>query len=110
MKLRPEKAPSASLDFEIPADRIPLGLYGRRTADGKPGALLTLPSEAHYMLIGTTGAGKTTSAAMGALLSQTDKSFLVFDFKGSLVMTTARWRRTVSDVKIIDPYGITGQK
>ncbi len=62
------------------------------------------------MLLGTTGSGKTTSVATNALLSQTDKSFFVLDFKGSLALTTARYRRTVSDVKIIDPYGIIGQQ
>lgn len=37
-----------------------------------------------------------------------DRSLVVFDVKGELAAQTARTRSKLSDVKIINPYGVLG--
>jgi len=57
------------------------------------------------------GGGKSSSSSIPLLLSHTGPAF-VFDVKGELWATTARYRHEVlgHQVVVIDPFGITQQK
>ena len=63
------------------------------------------------LTISPPGGGKTTSSTIPALLSHNGPVF-VFDIKGELWATTARYRSEVlkRDIVVIDPYNVTGGK
>ncbi len=56
------------------------------------GALLRLPNYCHVLLVGGTGAGKGVSIIIPNLLTYLRGSLVVFDVKGDLFATTAKWR------------------
>lgn len=71
------------------------------------GSLLYLPFT-NKLTLSPPGGGKTTSSSIPVLLSHPGPAF-VFDVKGELWATTARYRSEVLGHKIIviDPYGVT---
>jgi type IV secretion system protein VirD4 len=58
------------------------------------------------LLFGVMGSGKFTRILAENLATLKNRSLVVIDLKGELAATTHRIRRTLGDVKIIDPYGV----
>lgn len=66
------------------------------------------PGELHMLLFGLNGAGKSTRILVENLVTIKNRSLVVIDVKGELAAQTARTRRTLSDVKIVNPYNEHG--
>jgi type IV secretion system protein VirD4 len=84
---------------------IRIGYYfdGKRT-----GARNEYSGERHLLVFGLNGAGKSTRFLIENLVTLKDRSIVVFDVKGELAAQTARARRRLGDVFIINPYGVVG--
>lgn len=85
---------------------IYLGKY--RHPDGNRGADLPYDGERHLLLFGPNGSGKATRILVPNLLSIRGRSIIVIDPKGELAAVTARYRRTVGDVVILNPFDVLG--
>src|SRR5260221_2508411 len=59
--------------------------------------------ELHILLFGLNGAGKSTRILVENLVTLKNRSLVVIDVKGELAAQTARTRRTLSAVTIINP-------
>ena len=93
-------------------DNQGLSSAGFRTAHGADGggdwtgAAIRCPADAHEVVIGPTGAGKTV-ARMAPLLLEHPGPALALDLKAELFHITARARREMGQqVLLIDPFGI----
>jgi type IV secretion system protein VirD4 len=62
--------------------------------------------ERNLLLFGPNGSGKGTRFLMPNLLQMKDCSMVVIDPKGELAAVTARHRRTIGEVVIINPFGV----
>ncbi len=69
---------------------------------------LAYKGERHLLLFGPNGSGKGTRLLIPNLLSIRDRSIVVVDPKGELAAVTAAYRRKVSNVVILNPFGILG--
>lgn len=70
---------------------------------------LSYKGERHHFLIGPNGSGKGMRVLVRNLLrTASNRSFVVFDTKGELTAITAAYRRQVSDVVILNPFGVLG--
>ena len=59
------------------------------------------------LIIGPPGSSKSVGVIVPMLLDDAGlRSFVVIDPKGEAAAITSRYRRTVSDVQIINPYGL----
>jgi len=58
------------------------------------------------LLLGPSGKGKGTRILMPNLLQCQRRSFFVVDPKGELAAVTARYRRTLGPVYVINPFGV----
>jgi len=79
----------------------PLGLE-----NGKP---LAYDGNAPLLIFGPPGSYKTVGFICNQLLDDDGsrpRSYIVIDPKGEICAITSRYRRRVSDVKIINPYGV----
>jgi type IV secretion system protein VirD4 len=91
----------------IPSSKIYLGTYN----DGAPATAQTpLPysGERHLILFGPNGSGKGTRLLVPNLLHLENRSIVVVDPKGELAAITAQHRSRVSDVVILNPFGVLG--
>jgi type IV secretion system protein VirD4 len=62
--------------------------------------------ERHQLIFGANGSGKSVRIAATAILSWgKERSAVIVDPKGQLAAITAPWRRRVSDVYVINPFG-----
>jgi type IV secretion system protein VirD4 len=61
--------------------------------------------EGHWLCVAPTGSGKSASFAIPQLLSYPG-SIIAVDIKGELAATTARYRRSLGEVLILDPFGL----
>jgi hypothetical protein len=86
---------------------IKIGYY-YDSKNQKTGAPNLFAGERHLLIFGLNGAGKSTRFLIENLIKLRGRSIVVFDIKGELAAMTARTRRTFSDVKIINPYGVVG--
>jgi type IV secretion system protein VirD4 len=80
---------------------VPLGF----TRQGKPwGYAGTAPT----IVLGPQGSGKTVKLIANQLLDDDSgkRTYVVIDPKAEVCAITSKFRRTVSDVKIINPYGL----
>ncbi len=75
---------------------------------GLAGEKIIYEGERHILLFGPNGTGKGTRFLIPNLLSITDRSIIVIDPKGELAAVTADYRRTVSDVVMLNPFDVLG--
>jgi type IV secretion system protein VirD4 len=88
-------------------DGITLGRhYDERTETA--GEKIPYEGDRHLLLFGPTGTGKGTRFLIPNLLSINDRSIIVIDPKGELAAVTADYRRTVSDVVMLNPFDVLG--
>jgi len=90
-----------SLDAISLGRRISTNVYSVSIAEK-----LLYGDELHLLVFGPNGSGKTTRLLMTNLLSLENRSIFVVDPKGELAAVTAPFRRTVSNVVIINPFGV----
>ncbi|MGH6845930.1 MAG: type IV secretory system conjugative DNA transfer family protein [Methylocella sp.] len=85
----------------------PLG-YEWNTETGDYGGKVAFAGRAapHLLLLGPNGSGKGTRLLIPALLELANRSLVVIDPKAELAAVTAAWRRTVSEVVILNPFGL----
>src|SRR3712207_2629347 len=88
-------------------DGSPLGFdYG----DGRPlsyNAGDDGSGNAPTLILGPPGSAKTVGLVCTELLDEPGlRSYVAFDPKGEICAITSAYRRRVSDVKIINPYGL----
>ena len=72
------------------------------------GGKIPYQGERHLLLFGPNGTGKGTRFLIPNLLTIKDRSIVVIDPKGELAAVTADYRRTVSDVVMLNPFGVLG--
>ena len=86
---------------------IPLGF--RREDERQP---LTYDGNAPALILGPPGSSKSVGVICNQLLDDDsgERSYAVIDPKAEVTAITSRFRRTVSDVKIINPYGVLVDK
>jgi hypothetical protein len=77
-------------------------------ATQRAGSKIVYAGERHLLLFGPNGTGKGTRFLIPNLLSIKDRSIIVIDPKGELAAVTAEYRRTVSDVVILNPFNVLG--
>jgi type IV secretion system protein VirD4 len=72
------------------------------------GDAISYKGERHLLLFGPNGTGKGTRFLIPNLLTIKDRSIVVIDPKGELAAVTADYRRTVSDVVMLNPFDVLG--
>jgi type IV secretion system protein VirD4 len=89
-------------------EAIELGRYLNGAYDPYNGSdKLRYTGERHLLLLGVNGAGKGTRILMPNLLTMHgNRSIVVVDPKGELAAVTAPFRRQVSRVVILNPFGV----
>ena len=96
--------PDAVLGSQAP-DALPLGRF-RDWQTGEIGPRLRFGGETGVHIASAMGTGKDTRILQNALLQSTALSFFVLDPKAELAAVTSKFRRTVGDVIIINPYNL----
>jgi type IV secretion system protein VirD4 len=86
---------------------ITLGRYFG-DAGHEVGEKIQYAGERHLLLFGPNGTGKGTRFLIPNLLTIKDRSIVVIDPKGELAAVTADYRRTVSDVVMLNPFNVLG--
>lgn len=89
------------------SDGISLGRH-YDDATQRVGEKISYQGERHLLLFGPNGTGKGTRFLIPNLLTITDRSIVVIDPKGELAAVTADYRRTVSDVVMLNPFNVLG--
>jgi type IV secretion system protein VirD4 len=89
------------------SDGIGLGRH-YDDATQRVGKKIPYQGERHLILFGPNGTGKGTRFLIPNLLTITDRSIVVIDPKGELAAVTADYRRTVSDVVMLNPFNVLG--
>ena len=90
----------------------PLGFHtpiadGERTERATP---LVAPPEGHLLTVAPTRSGKGVAALIPTLLDDTPRTTIAFDPKGELASITARHRRTLGPVALVDPFHLTTER
>jgi len=88
-------------------DGIALGRHYDDATQGI-GGKIPYQGERHLLLFGPNGTGKGTRFLIPNLLAIKDRSIVVVDPKGELAAVTAEYRRTVSDVVMLNPFDVLG--
>jgi type IV secretion system protein VirD4 len=88
-------------------DGIALGRHYDDATQGV-GGKIPYQGERHLLLFGPNGTGKGTRFLIPNLLAIKDRSIVVVDPKGELAAVTAEYRRTVSDVVMLNPFDVLG--
>src|SRR5580704_17994210 len=89
------------------SDGIALGRH-YDDATQRAGNKIPYQGERHLLLFGPNGTGKGTRFLIPNLLSINDRSIIVIDPKGELPAVTADYRRTISDVVMLNPFDVLG--
>jgi type IV secretion system protein VirD4 len=82
-------------------------LSGRLVLGSAHGRMLATEQHHSVVVFGPTGSGKTTSVVIPALLNHAGPA-VALSVKSDLVLATHRVRRTVGDIHVYDPLGLTG--
>ena len=99
-----------SQDVTLGGGRPDAIYIGREALPGwRGGKKVTYGGPLHHFLVGPNGVGKGMRMLAPNLLTMEGKSIVVVDPKGQLATMTANFRRHVSDVKIIDPFGVVNE-
>jgi type IV secretion system protein VirD4 len=78
-------------------------ILGRRYWNGLSGGpYITVGPRSSLLIVGPTQAGKTSSIVVPALLRWRD-AVIVTSVKNDVVEMTAKWRRTLGDVQVLEP-------
>ncbi|SMX33417.1 type IV secretory system conjugative DNA transfer family protein [Maliponia aquimaris] len=85
----------------------PVGFGRRAPEDARRRPYRDPNKEGHWLCVAPTGTGKSASFAIPQLLTYPG-SMIVVDVKGELANTTARYRRTLGEVLILDPFEQVG--
>src|ERR1700761_1969410 len=97
--------------FEFPVlgsdqpDAIRLGRFADRERNAIT-SRMAFSGETNLLLFGPNGTGKGMGILVPNLLQSSGRSIFVIDPKGELAAITAPYRRQVSDVVIINPFGM----
>src|ERR1700685_2009826 len=85
-------------------------VLGRHYDDAaqRVGKKIPYQGERHLLLFGPNGTGKGTRFLIPNLLTIKDRSIVVIDPKGELAAVTADYRRTVSNVVMLNPFNVLG--
>ena len=94
-------------------EKAPIG-FGEKAQTAKKSTkseqFETIPPDAHSIVLGPTGVGKTVGAVMPRLLEHKGPAFVI-DVKGELYNTTAKQRRRLGqEVVVLDPFEVTSAK
>src|SRR3984957_10994279 len=89
------------------SDGISLGRH-YDDATQRVGDRIPHQGERHLLLFGPNGTGKGTRFLIPNLLTIKDRSIVVIDPKGELAAVTADYRRTVSEVVMLNPFNVLG--
>ena len=89
------------------SDGLSLGRHYDDTTQ-RVGKKIPDQGERHLILFGPYGTGKGTRFLIPNLLTIKDRSIVVIDPKGELAAVTADYRRTVSDVVMLNPFNVLG--
>lgn len=94
---------------DIKADLVKdTGLIVGRCLHNKGAPLLRYDGPAHLLTLAPTRSGKGVGAIIPNLLAA-DRSILVIDPKGENARITARARSRFGPVRVLDPFGVSGQ-
>lgn len=85
-------------------------ILGRVVDNGGIGPRMRDPGERHVLVLGPNGSGKGTRLLIPNLLQLERSSIFVIDPKGELAAVTARHRRTLGEVVVINPFGMLSHK
>jgi type IV secretion system protein VirD4 len=77
-------------------------------ASQRVGDKIVFDGERHGLIWGPNGSGKATRWLVPNLLTSTETSCVVVDPKGELFAITSDYRRTVSDVVVLNPFKVLG--
>ena len=100
------------LGYERPSRARLLGFQGPATDQPETRETIPLlaPLESHLLTVAPTRSGKGVSALVPTLLDNVPRTSLVFDPKGELAHVTARHRRTLGPVAVVDPFGVVTER
>src|SRR6202034_3656291 len=90
------------------ADGISLGRHYDDATGRSSNERIVYQGERHLLLFGPNGTGKGTRFLIPNLLSIKDRSIVVIDPKGELAAVTAKFRSTISDVVLLNPFNVLG--
>lgn len=92
-------------EFSHPAR--PIGFHvAPQAAPSRRRRPLKLKLDGHGCVIAGTGAGKSRSCVIPALLNPSNRTVVCVDVKGELVNVTRRFREQLGPVYIIDPFNL----
>ncbi len=107
---RPNAPPASPSSGTIGSNAPDAVILGRvLTADGV-GPRMRDPGERHVLVFGPNGSGKGTRMLIPNLLQLENRSLFVIDPKGELAAVTAKHRRTLGEVVIINPFGVLADR
>ena len=87
---------------------ISLGLVWDIWKKGRKGKPVTYDDERHLTLFGPNGSGKGVCLEIPNLLRLTGLSIINIDPKGQNAAVTMRWRSTVSEIALLNPFNLLG--